>query len=120
MPLLWSVTQEKYSEKKRGVDVTPKAAIRRVQEAFSPDFPGIRDIELTSIILELPTENRKPVENLIKLLKKADAEADNLYRSESIAAQNPVKLAQTDKGLNKSTIENFRRIMLEDEFYSGM
>ena len=120
MPILWSVTQGKYTEKKRGVDVTPKEAIRRVQEAFSPDFPGIRDIELTSIILELPAEDRKPVESLIKLLKKADAEADNLYRSESIAAQNPVKLAQTDKGLNKSTIENFRRIMLEDEFYSGM
>ena len=77
MPILWSVTQGKYTEKKRGVDVTPKEAIRRVQEAFSPDFPGIRDIELTSIILELPAEDRKPVESLIKLLKKADAQKEN-------------------------------------------
>lgn len=100
--------------------MTPEEAIKRVQLAFSPDFDGDREIELTQLILSLAVEDRKPVENLIKIFRKADAEADKIFKAESLAARGPVKLSQTDKGGNKSTIENFRRIMLQDEFYSGM
>lgn len=98
----------------------PEDVIHQVYQAFNSPEVEDREAELTRILLSLPSEDRKPVNELIKTYKKSDALTNKQFKAEAVAKKNPVKLIQTDEGANKSTIENFKRILLNDPFYAGL
>lgn len=94
--------------------------VKRIKNIFLSGEVDDREAELATIKLSVPAEDRKIINELINSYKKADKLTIKQFRADNIAERNPVKLVQNDEGGNKSTIDNFVRIMLNDKHYSGM